>query len=254
MARTINGKKIEDVLKELSAPFDQKFFEYNLYGYPYLPVEVLKKRLDDTVGILNYDVTVSTPEVVVVGTRPQVILKTAITLRDDNGNVVVTKESPGGSAIILVNETGEAVSVKNDEENAAHDAFKRCCKLFGMGTKQLKEMRSSKKSGNATEKEGATSAPTELYRVIIKEKFKTLGNKKNAYAAMVTIEKDGDYKLVIWSDAVKKIEETLPMEDFLRIGVPGKSFCLYGKKQVFTGNNGKSENQLVMTAPYCGGE
>ena len=141
MARTINGKSVVDVMKALSAPFDDKQFKENYFGHAYLPVEAFRDRLDAVVGNINYDVTTSTPQVVVVGTRPQVLLKVSVTIRDDDGNVVVTKESPGGTAVIVSNTTGEPDSVKNDAESAASDGFKRCCKLLGMATKQLKERR-----------------------------------------------------------------------------------------------------------------
>ena len=252
MGRTINGKDVGDILKGLSMPFDKGLFKSNIYGHPYLPVEVYRGRLDEVVGIMNYDVATSTPEVVLVGTRPQVLLKASISIRDDDGNVVVSKESPGGCPVIVDSANGEAVSVKNDAETAAHDAFKRCCKLLGIGDKQLKQLRDEKrKVGDSHKDTGqAKAAPAELFRITVKGQFEKLG--RDGYAAMVAVEGGEDSKLVIWKDAQERIQEKIPMDKFLRLYVPGKSFSVYARRNTFAGNNAKPQRQLVMVAPYCG--
>lgn len=252
MERTINGKTLPTILEELSKPFDSRLFKENLYGYSYLPVEVYRERLDEVVGVLNYDVTISSPELVTVGSRPQIMLKAAITLKDDNGNIVVTKESPGGCAVIFANTSGEAVSLKNDEESAAGDAFKRCCKMFGMATKQLKDLRDNKKETSLSRSDEA-AIPTELYRVTIKEKFSKMG-KSDGYSAKVALENGTVTTLVIWKNAQEKIAEKISFEKFLECYLPGKSFSLYGKRTTFTSRNGQRQEQLVMESPYCGGE
>lgn len=247
MTRSINGKSIGTVMEELSAPFDERLFRENDFGHHYLPVEAYRERLDTVVGTMNYDVTTSHPEIETVGSRPQVMLKAAIAIRDDNGDIVVIKESPGGCPVILSSSSGEAVSVRNDEESAASDAFKRCCKLLGMAGKQLKELR--KGMGGSSARDGEVR-PTEYYKVVIRENFKKLG--KDGYAASVAIDGGEVTKLVIWKEAQDKIEETIPMDEFLRLGVPGKSFCLYGRKSTFTPKGGNPQNQLIMEAPYRG--
>lgn len=250
MARTINGKSVAKVMEELAAPFDDQRFKVNYFGHAYLPVEVFRDRLDVVVGNINYDVTTSEPQVVVVGTRPQVLLKVSITIRDDDGNVVVTKESPGGTAVIVSNTTGEPDSVKNDAESAASDGFKRCCKLLGMAGKQLKQKRGSSGENSGMTAE-VTTEPTALYRITLQEKFTKLG--KDGYSAMVKVEGGGDTKLIIWKDAQDKISEKIPFDKFLQCYVPGKSFSLYGQKGTFTGKNNVTTEQIVMVAPYCNG-
>lgn len=250
MARTINGKEFEDVFGRLREPFDESLFKDNLYGYPYLPVEVFRERFDQVVGVCNYDVTTSHPELVMVGTRPQIILKAAITIRDDNGVVVTTKEAPGGCAVILNSTSGEAVSLKNDEETAAGDAFKRCCKLFGMATEQLKNLRGNKKSESTVDRTEAT--PTEFYRITLTSNFARLG-KSDGYSASVTVEgSDENMELVIWKAAQEKIAEKIPFETFLQKYIKGKTFSLYGKKADFIPKNGPAKVQLHMVEPYCG--
>ena len=246
MGRTINGKSAGQIIEELSAPFKKEQFRENYFGYFYLPVEAFRERMDEVVGIMNYDVITTAPEVVTVGTRPQVLLRVSVTIRDDSGNVFVTKESPGGAAVIISNTTNEADSVKNDAESAAQDGFKRCCKLLGMAGKQLKEMRGS---GSGTIPGSASSeTPTELFKVTLLEEFQSLG--KDGYAAQVVLEGGEEIKLVIWKDAQDKIEETLPMDDFLRLSKRGKQFCLYGKRNTFTPKKGRPQNQLIMESPF----
>ena len=252
MERTINGKTLPDIIKELSKPFNSGLFKENLYGFPYLPVEAYRERLDEVVGSFNYDVSISHPELVTVGSRPQVMLKVAITIKDDKGSVVVTKEAPGGCAVILSNNTGEVVSLKNDEESASGDGFKRCCKLLGMATKQLKELRDNKKESTLVQSNEA-SLPTELYGVTIKERFSKMG-KSDGYSAKVSLENGTVTTLVIWKSAQEKIAEKIPFERFLECYIPGKSFSLYGKQTTFSGRSGRVQDQLVMDSPYCGSE
>ena len=184
-----------------------------------------------------------------VGTRPQIVLKAAITIRDDNGVIVTTKEAPGGCAVILNSTSGEAVSLKNDEETAAGDAFKRCCKLFGMATEQLRSLRGNK---NANSVGDAEAIPTELYRVTLRSDFSRLG-KSDGYSANVTIaDSDEAMELVVWKAAQEKIEETVPFDRFLQLYIKGKSLNLYGKKATFTPKNGPAKIQLHMVEPYKG--
>ena len=251
MARTINGKSIGTVLNELSAPFHDSLIKENMFGYPYLPVEVYRERMDSVVGIMNYDVITSNPQIVFVGTRPQVLLKVTITIKDDEGNIVAKKESPGGVSVIMDSNSKEAVSVKNDTESAAHDAFKRCCKLFGIGERQLKSIRGNQKKGSSKNMEQTMASPKELYRVTVNEKFKPIG--KDGYTTMVTTEDGESLKLIIWKEAQEKISEKLSMEKFLQCYIPGKSFRLYGRKKLFSGNN-MQQKQLIMDAPFCGEE
>lgn len=247
MERTINGKELRKVLEDLQTPFEENKFKTDPYGNKYLPLEILKEKLNDVVGIFNYDFEISSPVITVIGTRPHVSLKGSLTIRDDMGNIVTSKHAPGGAPIVVSNTTQEAVAFKNDQETAASDAFKRCCKLLGMAGSQLKEMNHS---GNRNAKSDfPTSEPQMLYRITLKEKFQTIG--KDGYCAMVSVEgEENQFKLIVWKNAQEKIEEKIPMVDFVKKYGPGKTFSVYGTKSVFSQKSGKKEEQLIMDAPY----
>lgn len=243
--RTINGKPLQEVLKELTKPFKTDDFMLNPFGYYYLPVEKFRKRIDEVVGIFNYDFTTSEPKITIVGTRPHISLMGSITIRDDNGNPVTTKSTCGGAMVTMVNETNEAASLKNDLNSAAIDVFKRCCKSLGMAETQLKNLRVNGKNHIQAD----STEPVSLYRVTLLEAFSTVGKK--GYGALCQIEGETERRrLMIWESGQKEIEKYITMSNFINRYQAGKSFSLYGYKTVFTRNNGEKIKQLVLTKPY----
>jgi hypothetical protein len=250
--RTINGKSLGNIIKELSNPFKPDDFKANLYGYNYLPVEKFRQRMDEVVGILNYDFITSEPQVSIIGSRPHISLSGSITIRDDNGNIVTTKAACGGTQVIMSNKENEAVLFKNDLESAAADVFKRCCKSLGMAEAQLKQLRGSKGS-NEHNTEADPTEPIAYYRVKLRETFASVG--KTGYGAMVEIEgEDEPRKLMIWKSGQQEIEKHMPMANFIQMFTAGKVFCLYGTKTVFRKKNQSVELQLNFERPYTGND
>lgn len=249
MERKINGKTLKEVQKELQADFSPNELLINRYGFHYLPEEKIRERLDQAVGIFNYDYEISSPQIVLVGTRPHIALSGCLSIKDDDGNVVTKKSACGGTQIIMINDSGEAASLKNDLDSAASDVFKRCCKKLGIGEKQLRQLR-----GSNNQKDSNFSKETHelsLFKIKFKEKFSALG--KNGYAAKVEHE-GAEYKLVIWSNAVPLIEKHYPINEFMDKCKPGITISFYGYKDVFVSRNGNKENQIVFEKPFSGEE
>lgn len=246
--RTINGKSLQEVVEALKRPFSPDEFKQNLYDYYYLPTEKFRQRLDETVGIFNYDFLTSEPRVSMIGTRPHISLSGSITIRDDEGNSVVTKSSCGGSQVIFSNKADEAVSFKNDLDSATADVFKRCCKRLGIAEAQLKQLRGTDK--NNSKKQDVNPAETiKLFRITLDEAFSSIG--KDGYGAMVHIEGEKDArKLIIWKAAQEKIERYIPIDKFLQYYTAGKEFSVYGYESVFKPRSGKEQLQLIMDAPF----
>lgn len=249
--RTINGKSFKDIEVNLSAAFSPNDFKVNRYGYHYLPVEAYQQRMDEVVGILNYDFITSEPRTCLVGTKPHISLSGTITIRDDSGNSVTSKSACGGGPVIMVNATEEAASYKNDLESASADVFKRCCKKIGIAEAQLKQLRRDSK-GNGNDIGGnARNETVSLYRVKLRESFSTLGKNNSGYSAMVDIEGENESrKLVIWKSAIEEIEKYIPIAKFVSNYKANMEFSVYGSLSVWPRNNGQKELQLVMEKPY----
>lgn len=248
MGRTINGKPIQEIVEELLKPFQTNDFKLDRNDHYYLPSEKFRQRMNEVIGVMNYDFITSEPQVMVIGTRPQIYLSGSLIIRDDDGNQVVKKSACGGSPIIMINQTKEAAAVKNDMESASQDVFKRCCKAFGIAEAQLKQLR---KENPVNDNNTISNENKELllYRVTLRESFSTLGS--NGYCAMVNIEGETEpRKLVLWRIGIQNVEKYIPIKDFVKNYKPGKTFSIYGYKSEFQPKGKQVELQLVMDSPY----
>lgn len=255
MDRTINGKSFKDVVAELSAAFSPNDFKENRYGFHYLPVETYQQRMDEVVGILNYDFTTSEPRTCIVGTRPHISLSGTITIRDDNGNAVTSKSACGGCPVIMLSKEAEAASYKNDLESASADVFKRCCKKLGIAEAQLKQLRRGNSNNTNRNISDVAGETVSLHRVKLRETFSTLGKNNSGYSAMVDVEGEREpRKLVIWQPAIDEIEKYIPIAKFVNNYKPNMEFSLYGTLNVWNKNNGQKELQLEMERPYVNEE
>lgn len=251
MGRTINGREPSEVTALLTEEIPENLLDHNPSGYAFFPKDVYQNRLDDVIGVLNYSFEITEPQLVTIGSRQHIALKGSLIIRDDDGNVFCVKDATGCVPVIIVKETQEAAAAKNDFESAASDAFKRCCKLLGIGRRQLKEERKKGKK-SSSERSTASNQPSTLMRVQIKSSWKALGTK--GHSCNVVVLQGGtpaDYELVVWESGRAKIEEIIPMEKFMKLYVPGKEFSLMGHLSVFNGRNGTSRTQIVLDEPVC---
>lgn len=247
--RTINGKSPEDIIKELTIPFKPDDFKVNRYGFHYLPVDKYRERLNEVVGVLNYDFVTSEPKVTTVGTRPHIPLSGSITIRDDAGNIVSVKAACGGTQVIMTNIDNEAVLFKNDCDSAAEDVFKRCCKSIGMAEAQIKQLRGTKGSDGNNNSYSEPTEPITLYRVKLREAFSSIG--KFGYGAMVDIDGETEpRKMMIWKSGQQEIEKYMPIAKFIQNYKAGMTFSTYGYKTVFIKKDNTEQLQLVLEKPY----
>lgn len=247
--RTINKKSIDQVMTELAAPFPKLM--YNKYGYPYLEYETYKERMDLVVGAVNYDYDLREKSFTKVGEKYHISVIGVLTIRDDNGNEVVTKSAIGGADVILSSGTKEAVKISIDEKTAYDDAFKSCCRMLGVADKQIREARKGiKPSDSAPQNEG----PVEVCRVQVIGAFKTV---KGGYKAPAVIVETGEnIMLVFWQNAVEEVEKLVPFAKFIEMYNAEKqnSFRVYAARNVFKMKNNKTEEQLIVSKMYTGGE
>ena len=247
--RTINGKSINQVMTELAAPFPE--LKYNNYGYPYVEYEAYKERMDMVVGALRYDFNLREKSFTKVGEKYHISVTGTLTVHDDAGNAVVAKSAIGGADIILSSGTKEAVKIANDEKTASHDVFKSCCRMLGVADKQIREARKTRKPGDSVPQH---EGPVEVCRVQVTGAFKTV---KNGYKAPAVIVETGEnIMLVFWKNAVEEVEKLIPFAKFIEAYAAEKqnSFRVYASRNIFQMKNNRTEEQLVVSKMYTGGE
>jgi hypothetical protein len=241
MSKTINGKEYTQVLEELKEPFDSALIKIlEVSKKPYLPIHVIKERMDQVLGVFGYDFTLSELQIVNSGDEQSIIGIGNLQLRNDEGEVVAIRSSSGGCVITKLKQTSKPVKVSNDAESAANDIFKRCAKLFGVGSEQLREMRKNPKIAGSTSVK--TSNDSILFSAKIITPFST--NSKNGYNATVEIE-GAKKQLIIWQDIQEIIIQTVPMDSFVSLYKPGTTLKFYGKLNKY----GATE-QVIMTNVY----
>lgn len=252
MNRTINGKELCTIMEELSASFAEDQFKVNPAGFNYLPFEVYLERLDNVVGNLNYDFEISQTTWVQIEDKYHISTVGKITLRDDLGEVVTVK-SATGDADVIMKKTGEVVKPGNDAKTAAHDAFKGCCRMLGVGDEQLRDKRKNRNGSSSGSSGGSSQKGTEeIVRVLMNGETKSLGGK--GYKVPAIIRQTGEkVSLVLWNDAVEAVQKYMPIAEFFT-KYNGKEFTAVCTRSSFKYNNGSTEEQLVMLRPYCGKE
>lgn len=250
MSRTINGKAVSQVITELIAPFPKEEIKDNPAGFPYLPYEAYRKRLDTVVGVFNYDYVVTQTDWITIGEKTHISCIGTLSIRDDNGNVVTIKSATGDADVITRNIDGAAVKSGNDAKTADHDAFKSCCRMLGIGDAQLRAMRNGKKSNGSGG--SGSSVKEEEIRVLVCGEFKPLGGK--GYKAPAVIKETGEQvALILWKEGVEAVQKYMKLADFFK-AYKNKEFTVVGTRNRFNGNNGKTEEQVIMLRPHCAKE
>lgn len=162
MGKTINGKSLSQIMAELAADFPPEAIQTRDYdGVHYINVDDFRSRLNSVVGIDHYNERYTPVEIIQAKDTLAVKTLGTIELLDDDYNVIIVKQSPGGSNIAFpkmekVDASGKKVtgsdgkpvmipgnmtnSIPNDLDSACQDAFKRICRnKFDMGKRQLKD-------------------------------------------------------------------------------------------------------------------
>lgn len=264
----INGKTFSQVLAELSTPFDESLFKDNPAGFSYLPFEVYLERMDTVIGVFNYDFEITHTDWVDVGEKKHISTVGKVTIRDDDGRVVSVKSATGDADVICkkVENPGDkpqAVKPGNDAKTAAHDAFKGCCRMLGVGDEQLRDKRKGNGNKGGTKSSNSASRPSgsssnnangteEVVRVVVGGAFKSLQGK--GYKAPAVIKETGEkVSLILWNDGIEAVKKYMPLADFLE-KYKDKEFSVVATRASFTMKNGTVEEQVTMIRPYCGKE
>lgn len=246
---TINGKTLSVIEKELRKPIpDNEMSSRTDNGKLYISVEAYEKRLDDVIGVLNYDRISQGGKIVEVAGKMAATAMTIISIYDDDGNVCLRKASPGAADIIIVNKTGEAKSIKSDIASATAESFKNCCKLLKIGVDQLRQDKKEKSNGKNNsntrnaEKHISEPDPVKLHRV----KFLTRLSKGNKHynADVVDTETGEKLKFKLFEKEVPLIEEHMALPKFIEIYVKDKELSFFGHINEFYG-----ERQIVFCRP-----
>lgn len=134
--RTINGKKLDDVFKELRTEFPSRAIRRHKSTQKlYIPVGYLRERLDTVLGVDNWEfVSMSKPELWKLGPNSYetCVLSGKLIFYDDD-RVPIVRSAAGGADIIYPKGETRPTSVANAVDTAHQDVFKRCCRRFGIG-------------------------------------------------------------------------------------------------------------------------
>lgn len=259
MERTINGKTLDKVMEEFLKYFPDEAVE-TLYGYPYISIEWFRGRMDEVVGPFNYDFEVTQTCYSRVDERNRVVSCIGtLSIKDDAGAVVARKSAQGGATITLSSDEGKAIKPKNDITNATHEAFKSCCRMYGIAEKQIREKREALEMEQKNKKtQGAKSAEPKTtkkddasYRVEIRGKYQDIRKKSGQHIGykvpVVDLSTGSAFMLVLYDDgAVKAIEEHgVPIKEFKRLYTEGKRISVVG----YESRRNDGEEQLIMKKP-----
>lgn len=165
MGRTINGKPISEVFKELEKDISEDVIEKrNFDGMEYISVDVFKDRLDEVIGVDHYTEEYSECKIVTLKDTIAVSTMGKLTILDDDYIPFKTVCAPGGASVIFpyidkkdengniiyMEKNGKQVPEKipgrntdalaNNQMSACQDAFKRMCKKLNIAKNQVAKM------------------------------------------------------------------------------------------------------------------
>ncbi len=244
-------------MKELQAPLPASAVKDNQSGYPYIPIEEYRKRLDEVVGVLNYDYRLTKAEWVTIGDKEHMSCLGTLVIRDDEGKVVTVKMATGDADVITRNSDGAAIKTGNDAKTADKDAFKSCCRMLGIGDAQLREQRKGKNgkgskngtTGNGSENVSSNTKEEEI-RVVVRGAFSSLGGGKGYKAPAVVKETGEQVSLILWKEGIEAVQKYMTLSDFLE-KYKSKEFSVVATRNTFTMKNGAKEEQIIMLRPVA---
>jgi|GEM_PF-1313710 len=234
---TINGKTLKQIREELLADFPESVLKENENNHSYyIPCEAYEQRLNDVVGIFNYNCLTTEGNIHRVADRYVSTATTLIEILDDDGNIVIRKSHPGGTNVIILGQDagksqGQPKSLKSDVSAAGSESFKNCCKQL-FGTSQLRRINNERKP----------KTEDKLYNV---EFLSGLSSGNGNYSASVkNLETDEHLKLMIFEMYYPQIEKFIPLAKFIQSYKKGKTLKFYGYSK-----NYKGQQQLIFCRP-----
>lgn len=225
-------------MKELRAPLGDVVKTRSFDGMPYVPVETIRKRLDDVIGREHYNETYETT-VETARDTVAIMAKGRIEVLSDDFEIVFVKEAGGGKTVIFPkikkkDDRGVEIEVPGTETNefanavasACQDAFKRICtSKFGIGEMELAGAKPTKKGGEEK---------------IVMFNANVAYNNGKYFFAPVTVD-GAENKLAVFSKELATFQAGIPQ------GTPaGTAF----KMLVKPGTDKQGNKQLVFQA-FC---
>lgn len=240
----VNGKTLDEIEEALREPFPEDAFKRrdDNSNDLYLPIEQYEKRLNDVVGITNYDKLVSDLQCAEIAGRQVFFVTATIRIYDDERNIVLTKSAVGGSNVAVGKDSGMALSLKQNVSSADSEAFKNCCKALSIGMEQTRKHNASGKWGSQKNGNNAEA----LHHVRLLDNFS--GNEKAHSVKVKDLKSGEELKLVIFQNQESSITKYVPMDEFFRLYVKGKELTLYGRTNMY-----RSEKQLIFLRPQLKG-
>lgn len=130
MSKTVNGKSLSEVMKQLR---EKKLPKADKGRFKYFKINEFVSAFDSIVGISNYNVEYTDLTYSQISTgQEKYSVKCRISILSDDGEVLLVRESYGDYTCQYEKETGKDVNLQNSSEFACHAAFKNAAKRFGI--------------------------------------------------------------------------------------------------------------------------
>lgn len=237
----INGKTMDQILRELSDPIPKEELKYSEdKRVTYIPTEVVRRRLDKVLGG-NYSEIYDDCQVMELPaskteSTPYIRLRCTITIIDDAGNEVCKRSCYTARSIIRVNSSGNCKDPANDFDSACADAFKRCAKRFGVDSPLVGTGNNIRTetggSGRQTAAPKQTLDQDQIYEIQFTGEFSTLG--KTGYSAPVIVG-ELQYELIIWNKYAEEFGSKFKGIDWRMAAMSGKVGKIRAKESVYSG-------------------
>lgn len=241
---TVNGKSLLQIQEELEAPFSEAEMVDAQGGGKAIPIGAYEDRLNQVLGVMNYDFITSEGRLETIGDRHMLHVSARITVYDDARRPIVTKSACGGCNVIIVNQTGQPKSLKSDLDSAVSEAYKNCCQKLNVGVKQLREK--NKKTnrnqdrdsrGNQNPDMGNKTGSTDGKRVKVRLMQSLQSGNKNYYAKAAYLDTGEQVVFKLFEREYPAFEQKIAIRDFVARCGNNTEMNFVGKESSFKGSN-----------------
>ena len=230
---TINGKKVELVLDELSKPFYQSEIRTNeSTKEEYISACTIQKRLDRVLGKHMWSFTMIGQSMYQTGDRLYGFGTGIITVYTDAGKAISRSAS---ACVSLYGNISEAATKKLDGFGKAisDDIFVRACQKLGVGNLS-EEQKAPKKPSQTMEMPAAgtklEAGEQQTYQVEVLDEFTAMPRG----GAKCQVRYHGKiFRLYVWKEAWDSLNRSYPQS--FAIGKRLNKLSFVGKKKLFRG-------------------
>lgn len=244
---TVNGKSLQQIEKELRAPFDEGEMKKSRDGYVDIPIEAMEARMDSVIGVLNYNRLSSAPFLFDVNGAPNMAVLVTVEVYSDQGEIVTRKSACGSAPVIIINQTQNPKEVKSDLDSASSAAFKNVCKRFGVGIEQLrglnKEKRENAKKAQSNTQDGMSDEKN-LTKFRVKFLSRLSSGNKFYSADVIDLETGQKLKFMLFEKEWPLIEAYISIADFVKKYGPDQELEFFGYIKTF-----KETEQMIFQKP-----